>query len=410
MRRKTMPINPLLLTGQANPFPVYAQARRDEPLAMLPGFNVWSATRYEDCLTILKNHDVFSSNGQRYGPEIFAQAANLPIGADSPSMLGLDPPDHTRLRSLVNRAFTPRMVAQLEPRIRQVTAELLDAVAGTGRIDIIENLATPLPVIMIAEILGVETERRADFKRWSDALAATLGGGLMVPQVSSEALQARQEFIDYFTRIFELRRAEPREDLVSALLKLEAEGDRLSPDELMAMCILLLAAGNETTTNLIGNAMLAFSEHPEAYARLRAEPALVPSAVEEVLRFYPPVQATVRFPKQDVALGGQTIGARQPVVVWLASANRDEAVFPGPDRFDITRPENRHLSFGLGIHFCLGAPLARLEAKVALEEVLRRLPNIRRADDAALPRIQSFIFYGIKSLPMVFDAAVPAAR
>jgi cytochrome P450 len=178
----------------------------------------------------------------------------------------------------------------------------------------------------------------------------------------------------------------------------------------MAMCILLLVAGNETTTNLIGNAMLAISEHPEAYTRLLAEPSLVPSAVEEALRFYPPVQATVRFPKQDVTIGGQTIGARQPVVVWLASANRDEAVFPDADRFDVARQENRHLSFGLGIHFCLGAPLARLEAKVTLGEVLRRLPNIHLADSATLPRIQSFIFYGVKSLPMAFDAAVPSGR
>jgi cytochrome P450 len=405
-----MPINPLLLTGQANPFPTYAQARRDEPVAMLPGFNLWSVTRYEDCLTVLKNHEVFSSNGQQHGPEMFAQMGATPLQDEQPSMLALDPPDHTRLRALVNKAFTPRMVAQLEPRIRQVTAELLDAVAPTGRIEIIDDLATPLPVIMIAEILGVEPERRADFKRWSDALALALGGGLLTPQVSEEALQARREFIDYFTRIFELRRAEPREDLVSALLKLEAEGDRLTPSEVMAMCILLLAAGNETTTNLIGNAMLAFAEHPEAYARLLADPSLVPSAVEEALRFYPPVQATVRFPKRDVEIGGQTIGARQPVVVWLASANRDEAVFPEPDRFDIARTENRHLSFGLGIHFCLGAPLARLEAKVALEEILHRLPTIGLEEGAPLPRIPSFIFYGVKSLPMTFDAAVPAAR
>ena len=199
-----------------------------------------------------------------------------------------------------------------------------------------------------------------------------------------------------------------RDDLVSSLLKLEAEGDHLTPDELMAMCILLLAAGNETTTNLIGNAIVALTEHPESYARLVTDSALVPPAVEEVLRFSPPVLATIRFPKQETIIGGQTIGARQPVIAWLASANRDEAVFADPDRFDIAREPNRHLSFGLGIHFCLGAPLARLEAKVALETILRRLPNIRRVDDAPLARIPSFIFYGVKHLPLTFDAQVPA--
>lgn len=401
-----MPINPLLLTGQANPFPVYAAARRDEPLAVLPGFNLWSATRYEDCLAILKNPEVFSSNGQAYGPELFSRSGGLPIEEQTPSMLVQDPPNHTRLRGLVNKAFTPRMVAQLEPRIRQVATELLDRVAETGRIDIIDDIATPLPVIMIAEILGVPPEDRADFKRWSDALVAALGGGLLTPQISTEAIAARDEFIAYFNRIFELRRREPREDLVSNLLKLEAEGDHLTADEVLSMCILLLVAGNETTTNLIGNAMLALTEFPEQRERLLANPSLVPSAIEEVLRFYPPVQATVRFPKRDVELRGQTIGARQPVVVWLASANRDEAVFPDPDTFDVARENNRHLSFGLGIHFCLGAPLARLEAKVALEELLRRMPSFRRADGAPLPRINSFIFYGVRGLPLAFDAMV----
>ena len=391
-----MPINPLLLVGQADPFPIYAQARRDEPVSVLPGFNLWSVTRYEDCVAILKNPEVFSSNGQAYGPELFARTGGLPTEEQAPSMLVQDPPVHTRLRSLVNKAFTSRMVAQLEPRIRAVTDELLAAVAEKGTIDIIEDLATPLPVIMIAEILGVEPERRADFKRWSDALALALGGGLLAPQVSAEAMAARQEFIDYFTYIFERRRAEPREDLVSNLLRLEAAGDHLTPDEVMAMCILLLVAGNETTTNLIGNAMLAFGEHPEEYQRLLADPSLVPSAVEEVLRFYPPVQATVRFPKRDVEVGGQTIGARQPVVVWLASANRDEAVFPEPDRFDIARAENRHLSFGLGIHFCLGAPLGRQELQISFSTLMDRFPSLELVEE---PRWKTnYVIRGLEGL------------
>lgn len=400
-----MPINPFALAGQANPFAVYAQARRDEPVSQMPGLAFWNVTRYEDCARILRDPDVFSSDGATYGPRALFPAEpeldNTPRG-----MLVQDPPVHTRLRGLVNRAFTARMVAQLEPRIQQITDELVDQVADHGRIDIIDDLAYPLPVIVIAEILGVEPERRDDFKRWSDALVAGLGSGMMSPAVTEQALAARREFIDYFTQIFALRRAEPRDDLVSSLLRLEAEGDHLTPGELMAMCILLLVAGNVTTTHLIGNAALLLTEQPESYRRLVADPTLVPSAVEEVLRFYPPVQATIRFPKREAVVGGQTIGAREPVIVWLASANRDEAVFPEPDTFDITREPNRHLSFGLGIHFCLGAPLARLEAKVALDTILRRLPNLHRADDAPLKRVNSFLFYGVEHLPLAFDAPV----
>lgn len=398
-----MPINPFALTGQANPFPTFAEARATEPVSQLQPFGLWSALRYEDCNAILRKPELFSSNGAQYGPALMQQAmGNADPGRREPSMLVLDPPDHTRLRSLVNKAFTPRMVAQLEPRIAQVAEELIDAIVPSGEIDIIEDFAYPLPVIMIAEILGVPAANRADFKRWSDALVASLGTGMVNPQVIQEAEQARQDFIAYFREIFELRRAEPREDLISNLIRLEAEGDSLSPEELMSMCILLLAAGNETTTNLIGNAMLAFCEHPEAWARLGADPAMIPSALEEVLRCYPPVLATMRFPKEDTEVGGVPVGAGQPVIVWLASANRDETAFADAETFDIARTPNRHLSFGQGIHFCLGAPLTRSEARIGIETLLRRLPDLRRADDAPPPRIQSFIFYGIKSLRMCF--------
>lgn len=402
-----MAINPFALSGQADPYTELARARREEPVSDVPGFGVWNVLGYDDCVTILRKPELFSSDGARYGPQLFNRAS---FGDDEPppSMLVQDPPNHTRLRGLVSRAFTPRMVAQLEPRIRQIADALLDQVAESGSFDVIDDLAYPLPVIVIAEILGVPPEDRADFKRWSDALVAALGTGLFAPPVVGEAETARDEFIAYFTRFFEIRRAEPKDDLVSNLLKLEAEGESLTPQELMAMCILLLVAGNETTTNLIGNAMLVLGERPDLRDRVAADPALVPGLIEETLRFYPPVQATVRFPKQPVEVGGRQVGANQPVIVWLAAANRDEAVFPNPETFDLAREPNRHLAFGLGIHFCLGAPLARLEAKVALEEMLRRLPNLHRRDDAPLERINSFIFHGVKHLPMAFDASVPA--
>jgi len=404
-----MPFNPFALTGQVDPFSTFAEARRTEPVGELAtGFmDIWNVTRYQDCVAILRNPEVYSSDGAQNGPQIFIRAG---YGVDQApqSMLVQDPPNHARLRGLVSKAFTPRMVQQLEPRIRAVTAEMLDAVIESGRVDIIDDLAYPLPVIMIAEILGVPKEDRADFKRWSDALVAALGNGLFAPPVVGEAQKAQAEFIAYFNQFFALRRAEPREDLISALIKLEGEGDALSAEELMAMCILLLVGGNETTTNLIGNAALALIEFPEVQARLAADRALVPAMLEEVLRFYPPVQATVRFTKTDTELGGKTLKARQPVVVWLASANRDEEIFPNADTFEITRDPNRHLAFGLGIHFCLGAPLARLEARVALEEIVRRLPNLRRMDEAPLERINSFIFYGVKHLPLAFDVAVTA--
>jgi cytochrome P450 len=410
-----MAINPLTLIGQADPFREYARALVEEPVSRfeaMPGMGFTSVTRYDDCVAILRDPERFSSDGASYGPALF-QRASFGEGEVPRSMLVQDPPTHTRLRGLVSRAFTPRLVAQLEPRIRAITTDLLDQVQHTGRIDVVDDLAYPLPVIVIAEILGVPAEDRDDFKRWSDMLVAALGGGLMPSRVTEQAQAAREEFIAYFTRVFEQRRAEiaagtTREDLVTNLLRLEQTEDALTPGELLAMCILLLVAGNETTTNLIANAILALDARPDLRDRLVADPSLIPGAIEEVLRCYGPVQATIRFPKADTEFRGTTLPARQPVIVWLAAANRDPAQFPDPDTFDITREPNRHLSFGLGVHFCLGAPLARLEAKVALEELLARLPNLRRDAAEPLPRIPSFIFYGVKSLPMAFDAAVPA--
>jgi cytochrome P450 len=292
------------------------------------------------------------------------------------------------------------MVEQLEPRIRAVANELLDAVSGQDHIDAVEALTYPLPVIMIAEILGVPPEDRADFKRWSDVVVSTLGTGLG-EEAREPAEETIREFQEYLGRLIEDRRANPRNDLTSALVAAEEEGSKLTYAELIQMLILLLVAGNETTTNLIGNAILEFIAHPGELEKLRANPALLPTAIEEVLRFSSPVQATVRRAMRDTTLRGHDIAEGQQCVVWLASANRDADHFPDPDTFDITRTPNRHVGFGLGIHFCLGAPLARLEARIAVETFLNRYKSFARTDDSLLPRVPTFIMHGVRELPLV---------
>ncbi len=383
-----------------NPHPFFAMGRQMQPLMFMDPPGIWSAFLYEDCRVILRDPKRFSSEMQRVAPPEMQR--------QSPSMLNADPPRHTQLRELVNRAFTPRMIARLEPRIRQITDELLDAVARSGRIDLIDDLATPLPVIVIAEILGIPPADRARFKHWSDAIVATLGTGVtMGPQ--DVPLGVIDELRAYFTEIIEQRRVAPREDLISALLAAEIAGEKLTLEDLLSFCLLLLVAGNETTTNLIGNGVRCLLDFPEQSERLEREPALWPSAIEETLRYRSPVQATIRLAAEDVELRGKTIRAKQAVVVWLASANRDPAEFSEPDRFDVGRQPNRHLSFGLGIHFCLGAPLARLETAVALPEILRRLPDLRRLSDEALEPLPGFIMHGVRHLPLAFTpAAVPA--
>jgi cytochrome P450 len=383
-----------------SPHPFYAMGRQMQPLFFMEGPGIWNAFLYEDCRAILRDPKRFSSEVQRSIP--------AELQRSKPSMLNTDPPRHTQLRELVNKAFTPRMIARLEPRIRKITDELLDAVAQTGSIELIDDLATPLPVIVIAEILGIPPADRVRFKHWSGAIVATLGTGLSagpqdIPMGMINELRA------YFTEIIDRRRTEPREDLISALLAAEIDGEKLSLDDLLSFCILLLVAGNETTTNLIGNGVRCLLEFPDQLERLRENPALWPAAVEEILRYRSPVQATVRLAMEDVKLRGKTIRSNQAVVVWLASANRDPAEFPDPDRFDAGRQPNRHLAFGLGIHFCLGAPLARREAVIALPEILRRLPDLRLTGTEALEPIPGFIMHGVKHLPLAFTpAAVPA--
>ncbi len=374
-----------------NPFPFYELGRAMSPL-VLPERGLAMVFGYEDCAAILKDWETWSS---RFPP---------PPGVENPPeplMLNSDPPRHTRLRSLVSQAFTPRMVEQLEPRIREVARELLAPALEAGECDLVAALAYPLPVIVIAEILGIPPGDRAKFKEWSDEAVASLGTGL---QGGGRQLRAEvfEEMRDYFTRMTEERRQRPRNDLISGLVQAEQDGERLTFTDLLQMLILLLVAGNETTTNLISNAMLSFLEHPGELAKVEAEPGLIPSALEEVLRFNSPVQATARRPTREVELRGKTIPANMPTLVWLAAANRDPGQFPEPLRFDVTRSPNRHLAFGLGIHFCLGAPLARLEARVAYEELLARATGFERTTTGPLPRVPTFFMRGVLELPLAF--------
>jgi cytochrome P450 len=324
------------------------------------------------------------------------------------SMLVTDPPEHTRLRGLVSQAFTPKRIRELEPRIEAIAHQLLDDALARREVDLVDALTYPLPVIVIAEMIGVPAEDRARFKAWSDALVAPLGSIFFAPpspEMVAEQRRIRGELESYFVKLVEDRRRTPKDDLLTALVQAELEGSRLSFEELLAMLILLLVAGNETTTNLIGNAALELLAHPDALAALRADPSLVPGAVEEVLRYASPVQMDPRIATRDVEIQGRTVPAGEFVLCWLGSANRDEAVFDDPETFDVRREKNNHIAFGFGPHYCLGASVATLEAVVAVRVLLERTRSFARTDDAPLALHPSIVFRGVTRLPMVLEPA-----
>lgn len=377
-----------------NPHPLYAQMRQFQPVAYAEPLGAWVVFGYEDVKAVLTDHVHFTSQiGHLFG--------DVTRGV---SLVFTDPPRHTKLRGIVTKAFTPAAIARLEPRIAAITHELLDKVVEQGRMDVTLDLSYPLPMMVIAEMLGVPTEDRDDFKRWSNA-EAELFNGTLSAQVPEHLHQEDLELEQYLTQVINQRRASPREDLISALIAAEVDGEKLSEPDLVQFCKLLLVAGNETTTNLIGNAVLTLLEHPDQFALLRENPALIPSAIEEVLRFRSPVQALIRLAKSDLELGGQTIKAGDKVTVFIGSANRDLARFPDPDRFDVARDPNPHLSFGHGIHFCLGAPLARLETRVALTAMVERLSGMERLNGEPLQLVPTLIMWGLSSLPLRFTPA-----
>jgi cytochrome P450 len=388
---------------QADPYPTYATLRAEAPLGPFEtrGFRFYWVSRYDDVSAALRDPGFSAQRPPQELltpglPDSFRRLGEL-LGH---MMLLKDPPDHTRLRGLVNKAFTPRVVEGLRGRAEVIVGELLDAVVPAGRMDVIRDLATPLPVIVIAELLGVASAPRGRFKRWSDDIAVVLDGSVRGAGLPAAAASCA-ELSEYLRGEIAARRRSPQEDLLSRLLAAHDREDALSEDELIATCVLILLAGHETTTNLIGNGMLALGLHPEERDRLSRDPGLVRSAVEEMLRFDSPVQMTSRMPREPVEIGGIALEPGLEVNLSLASANRDPAQFADAERFDVARAPNRHLAFGLGNHFCLGAPLARLEAQAAFEAIVRRIPRWK-LEGEGIRRRPGIVLRGLESLPIAF--------
>jgi hypothetical protein len=359
---------------------------------------VWIVSRYADVQRVLRD--------PRFGREEFASGVQRVFGtgpvAESFSrwILFMNPPDHTRIRSLVSKAFTPRATERLRASIQQVVDELLAPIATRGSFDLVAELAYPLPVIVICELLGIPPEDRGRFQDWSATLAQALDAfATQDPNVIERSNEAAAGLTAYFHELVARRRREPRDDLLSAMIAAEEQGDRLTEDELLATSVLLFFAGHETTVNLIGTGVRNLLRHPDQLTTLRADRSLIQTAVEELLRFDGPVQRTGRTAQADVELGGVTVRKGERVVAFVAAANRDPAQFRDPDRLDVTRTENQHLAFGAGIHYCVGAPLARVETQIAIDTLLRRFPTLSLQGDAPTWR-ETAIIRGLTALPL----------
>ena len=387
-----------------NPYPMLAWLRKHEPVRKDPIAPVWVVTKYDDVMAMLKDlrfkKDPFAADRlPRVVREQLGGTNEARVDYEGISMLFLDPPEHTRVRGVFTKAFTPRTLADLRPRIEQITAKRLDRVAGAGRMDVIADLAYPLPVIVIAELLGFPAEDYEKIKRWSDDFAASLALNASA-EALTQASDARGEIRLYFNRIVEDLKAKPADNLLNRLLETENQAGGLNREEIFANCVLLLAAGHETTMNLIGNGVLTLLQHREQWEAIVRDPSLIESAVEEILRYEPPVAWVSRSCGEDIELSGVTVPAGTIVLGSLGAANRDPAVFPSPDRFDIRRIDNKHLGFGSGIHFCLGAALARMEAQIALAALVTRFPRMRLAG-TKLQWIPGLTFRGVRKLDVL---------
>jgi len=391
----------------ADPFPSLAQLRASDPVHWSDILGGWVLTRYGDCRAALNDKRLSADRITPFRDHLKPSARARIV--DLLKTLGLwavftDPPAHTRLRGLINRAFTPRAIAALQPAIQGLVDALIDRLPDRDQIELIGDFAYPLPATVIAVMVGAPATDLDRFKLWSDDLAAFVGNALAVPDKRDRAQASVVDMSAYIRDLAVMRRRQPRDDIMSGLIAAAAGGDRLSEDELIATCILLLFAGHETTTNLIGNGMLALLRHPAELTRLRAEPELIENAVEEMLRYDGPTMAMTRIARDDADYGDRRVRSGDRLYVMLNAANRDPAEFPQPDRFDIGRADNRHISFGYGIHYCVGAPLARLEAKIGIASLLRRLPGIALAA-GNLAWSDSFVLRGLRALPLGIERA-----
>jgi len=392
-----MDYNPLSPEVIDNPYPYYTYLRTHAPVYWIEPLRAWALSRYADVDFALRNPQIFPSSG--FTDQTLGDLNPTP---ETPWILDMNPPDHTRLRKLVNKGFLPRLIRNLEPRVQEITRQLIASLRSRTEGDLVTGLSGPLPTTVIAEMLGVEAERLDDFKCWSDDVV--LGTSRPTDEaVRTRVRQSGAALRGYFERLIERRRTVPGEDVITALVRAEEEHDMLSAAEILGLAVLLLLAGNETTTNLIGNAVRTLLDHPAELAKVRADRTLVPSLVEEVLRYDSPVQLIPRQTAREVELEGGKIPAGATVFLLLAAANRDERKFPEPDRFDVTRNPQDHLAFGYGIHYCLGAPLARLEGRIALESLLFDCPPFTCIREH-LPQIASVIVRGVQTLPLRFAA------
>jgi len=434
-RNETLSLSNLLREEvRANPYPFYMQLRSQDPVHWDEEMGFWVLARYADIASVY-NDDRFSrAQGLMRGfqrlPENEQRIAEPVYHSFSKTMFYADPPYHTHLRGLMNNAFTPRRVEQLRPYIQRVVDDLLDVVQAKGQMDLIHDLAYPLPVMVIAELLGLPSQDRQRFKGWSDDLFAILGTVRHAPHLMERAAQSLTQMTEYITALSHERREQPRDDLLSALISVVDEDEssacphhasetrtpphsrgrlareqpataHLTQEELVANINILLSTGHETTTHLIGNGLLALLQNPDQMQKLRHEPRLISPAIEEMMRYENPVQITYRSAIEDVEMGGRQIRKGDLVNSILGSANRDLERYTDPDRFDITRNEGRHLNFGQGIHFCIGASLVRLEAEIAFLTILRRFPQLQLATEK-LDWQEHPIFRGLKSLPVAW--------
>ncbi len=420
--------NPFSADTRANPYPAYAELRRHAPVYHLEGTGFYLASRYQEVAEIIQDPELYSSTAMHRlmmssmggGIQSIDSKQEIdPIAVETmrkqtegtgidpvemlttPSIVATDPPDHARLRGIVNRAFTPRRIALLETRIREIASDALDKMLTKEEFDLVSDFTVPFPVTVIAELLGVETDRLTDFKHWSDVLIAG-STGTASKELSKQVHEISREFNAYFLAQIERRRRDPKDDLISVLVAAEAGEAALTPVETLRFTSLLLVAGNETTTNLMGNIIVALRDFPEVVARAVATPSVIPALVEEGLRRDGPVHMLFREATRDLELAGVKIPEGSFVMPMLASANRDEAQFPDPDRFDLDRDTRSHVALGQGVHFCLGASLARLEGRVGFEELFKRISGFRILD-SEVEYIDSFLLRGPKRLRLAVD-------